>query len=247
MTTVPPPPPPPPPVLTAVPRPPGFWWRVLSPVGAVILAFVILIVVAVGLFAVLSEDAAGTVAVAVGGAGILLFGALLLRRLPAHERRVALARKHSVVGAILMGVNVGLGMVIASGAIILLGTLVDPGLRERLEEEPVEIGPGVWGAVVTVIALVVLAPLGEELMFRALLLRGLVRRMTFRRAAVVSSLIFGAVHLDAWLTLNWARGVSLVVVGLGLAWLYRWRGYWGAVVAHATVNGVAAIALIAQS
>jgi len=233
--------------LPLAPAPsPGFWWRVLSPVGAVLLAFVLLIVASVVLYSLAGDETAGTVAVTLGGLAIVLFALLLLQRLPAHERRRALAVKHSVPGTVLMGINVGLGLVIASGALIYLGTLVDSGLADRLEEEPVDIGPGLWGAALTVFSLVVLAPVGEELMFRGLLLRGLVRRLRFGSAAVVSSVIFACVHLDAWVTANWARGIALILVGIGLAWLYRWRGYWASVVAHATVNGVAAIALIAQ-
>ncbi len=94
-------------------------------------------------------------------------------------------------------------------------------------------------------AVVVLAPLGEELLFRGLLLRGLVRRIRFWPAAVVSSLLFAAAHVDAYLL--WPRAIALVGTGVVLAWLYRWRGYWASVTAHATVNIVAAIALVATS
>jgi len=250
----PPPPPPPPPAWPPPPsaalphRSPGFWWRVLTPPAAVLLAFITLFVVAgigYALFGEEHEDSIGTVAVGVGGASILVFGLLLLWRLPEHERRVALAPKHSLRGAIFQGVNVGIGMVITAGVIIVLGLLVDSGLEDRIDDPP-ELGPGAWGTVVTIIALVVLAPLGEELVFRVLLLRALARRMSFWGAAVVSSLVFGTVHIDAWIDLFWPRFIGLVVVGIGLAWLYRWRGYWAAVAAHATVNTVASIALLAQ-
>lgn len=232
-----------------VPGSPGFWWRVLSPPGAVLLAFIVLFVVAGVGFAAFGEeheDSIGTIAVVVGGAAILGFGLLLLRRLPEHERRVALARKHTLRGAVLHGVNIGIGMVIAAGVIILLGMLVDPGLEDRIDDTAPELGPGVWGAVLTVFALVVLAPLGEELLFRVLMLRALTRRMAFWPAAVVSGAVFATVHIDAWIDLFWPRWIALVVVGVALAWIYRWRGYWAAVAAHATVNIVASIALIAQ-
>lgn len=226
---------------------PGFWWRVLSPVGAVLAAFITLIVVAVVLLAFLSEDLAGAIALFVGGVAILGFAALLLGRLPRHEQRTALALKHSRIGAVLMGINVGLGLIIVSIGVLLLGFLVDPALQDRVEGQEMDLGSGAAAITLTVIALVVLAPLGEELMFRGLLLRGLARRMGFWKAALVSSAVFGCAHLDAWFTLNWARGLSLVLVGVGLAWLYRWRGYWAAVVAHGTVNTVAAVALLSQT
>ena len=71
------------------------------------------------------------------------------------------------------------------------------------------------------------------------------RRLRFWPAAAISSLVFAAAHADAYLI--WPRAIALVGTGLALAWLYRWRGYWASVIAHATVNAVASIALVASS
>ncbi len=221
----------------------------LSPPAAVIAAFISLFVVAIIASAVLGssrEEEIGTIAVAFGGGAILGFGVLLLMRLPRHERRVAMETKRGLRGAVLHGVNLGVGMVITAGALVILGTLIDPSLEERLEDATTELGPGVWGTALTVFALVVLAPLGEELVFRVLLLRALARRMSFWAAALISSVVFACAHLDVWIYMFWPRFIALVVIGMGLAWLYRWRGFWAAVAAHATVNAVASIALIAQ-
>jgi membrane protease YdiL (CAAX protease family) len=227
--------------------PPGFWWRVLSPLLVVLAGFVAVVVVTVVLLAVVSEDLAGTAGAAAGGL-VMLLGALWLRRgLPAHERRRTTALKHSALGAAAQGVNLGVGMVIASGAVIVLGTLIDSGLEDRIDDASADLGPGFWGAVLSVLALVVLAPLAEELLFRGLMLRGLVRRMGFWPAAVVSGMAFGACHIDVWIYLFWPRYIALVGLGVALAWLYRWRGYAASVAAHATVNAVASIALLVQS
>ena len=224
---------------------PGFRWRVLSPIGAVLLAFVMLLVAASVLQATpLSDDA--TTALLQFGTSLLLLGfaVLLVRGLPAHERRAALAVKHSVGGTIGLGITLGIGIVIAAGTIIFVGQEIDPVVERRLEDVE-EIGTVPWQLTITVIALVVLAPLGEELLFRALLLRGLVRRLRFWPAAIITSLLFAGAHPDAYIL--WPRAVALVLTGLVLAWLYRWRGYWASVTAHATVNTVASIALIATS
>ena len=224
---------------------PGFRWRVLSPIGAVVLAFAVLLVAAVVLQATpLSDDA--TTALLQFGTSLLLLGfaVLLVRGLPAHERRAALAVKHSVGGTIGLGITLGIGIVIAAGTIIFVGQEIDPVVERRLEDVE-EIGTVPWQLTITVIALVVLAPLGEELLFRALLLRGLVRRLRFWPAAIITSLLFAGAHPDAYIL--WPRAVALVLTGLVLAWLYRWRGYWASVTAHATVNTVASIALIATS
>jgi membrane protease YdiL (CAAX protease family) len=200
---------------------PGFLWRLLSPIGAVLLAFVLLAAGAGALTATsLSDDGTAAVLAAVTSFLLLVFGVLLWLRLPAHERRTAIALKHTLGGAIGLGVTLGIGIIIGSGAIP-------------------------WQATLTIVALVVLAPLGEELLFRGLLLRALVRRLRFWPAAAISSLVFAAAHADAYLI--WPRAIALVGTGLALAWLYRWRGYWASVIAHATVNAVASVALVASS
>jgi hypothetical protein len=228
----------------AVPQP-GFLWRVLSPIGAVVLAFILLVAGAGALSATsLSDD--GTEAVLAFGTSVLLlaFGVVLWQRLPAHERRAAVALKHSAWGAVGLGVTIGIGLVIGAGAIILLGSVIDPAVERRIEEVE-EIGVAPWQIALTVCAVVVLAPLGEELLFRGLLLRALVRRVRFWPAAAISAVLFAAAHADAYLL--WPRAIALVATGVVLAWLYRWRGYWASVTAHATVNVVAAVALVAAS
>jgi membrane protease YdiL (CAAX protease family) len=102
-----------------------------------------------------------------------------------------------------------------------------------------------WQTALIVFALIILAPLGEEILFRALELRGLVRLIPFAIAAPISGLLFTAAHYDAWVA--WPRTLALVATGWALAWLYRWRGIPATITAHATVNTVAAIALIVQA
>lgn len=224
---------------------PGFLWRLLSPIGAVLLAFVLLAAGAGALTATsLSDDGTAAVLAAVTSFLLLVFGVLLWLRLPAHERRTAIALKHTLGGAIGLGITLGIGIIIGSGAILVAGSAIDPGVEERLEDVE-EIGTVPWQATLTIVALVLLAPLGEELLFRGLLLRALVRRLRFWPAAAISSLVFAAAHADAYLI--WPRAIALVGTGLALAWLYRWRGYWASVIAHATVNAVASVALVASS
>ncbi len=223
----------------------GFRWRVLSPIGAVLLAFVVLLVAAGVLQATPLSDDASTALLQFATSLLLLVFALMLRnRLPAHERRAVTALKHSPGGALGLGLTLGIGLVILAGSIILLGQAIDPVVERRLDDFD-EIGTVPWQLALTVFSLVVLAPLGEELLFRGLLLRALVRRLRFWPSALITSLVFAAAHVDSYVL--WPRAIALVLTGLVLAWLYRWRGYWASVTAHATVNTVASIALIATS
>ena len=227
-------------------RPPGFWWRVLSPVGAVLVSFLALLVAGGVLYAAtdMSETAIGAVVTPLTSLLLLGFAFRIRRRLPAHERRLALAIKGPTAKAVLVGAAVGLGVVAGAAIIISIGAAIDPVVERRLNEVE-DIGNAPWQIVPMVIALVVLAPLGEELLFRGLILRGLVRRMRFWIAAPISSVVFAAAHFDSYVL--WPRTITLFGTGLALAWIYRRRGYWGSVAAHATVNTVAAIALIATS
>ena len=228
-------------------RGPEFWWRVLSPLLALFLALIVSIFAFVVLTATSLSDAAVNVGAAfVGGLAIAGFSYALWAALPAAERRDAIALVHSRRGALGMGIVIGIGIIIASGAFLVLGTVVDPGLEDRLEDTQVDVGDTPALVVITVIALVVLAPLGEEMLFRALLLRGLAARIPFWWAALISTLLFTLAHPDATVGGVWPRLPGLIITGLALAWLYRWRGYWAGVSAHATVNLVAAVALIAS-
>ena len=192
-----------------------------------------------------SNDSTTAIATFVGSGVILLGGLLLVRVLPPAQRRVTLATKGRLWPGIGLGLAVGLGCVVGAGAIIAAGSEIDPNAKRAFDDLEISVGVTWWHIALTVIALVVFAPLGEELLFRGLELRGLVRLMPFAIAAPISGIVFTAAHLDAYLV--WPRAVALILVGWVLAWLYRWRGLVGSLVAHATVNAVAAIALVAQA
>lgn len=86
-------------------------------------------------------------------------------------------------------------------------------------------------ALAAVLAVVVAAVV-EELLFRRLLYSALRRRMGFARAAVVSSALFAAVHMNVW------EMVPLFILGMMLALVYeRRRSLYAPVVLHAVNNG----------
>lgn len=222
----------------------GFWPRLLRPLGAVLGAFALSIPIAGLMFATpLPREGAAAVTQFATSALILLFALLLWRSLPHGERQAVVRRPTTVVRLAAVGIAVGLGMVVLSVTIVATGIALDPTARRRLDDVNLEMGVAPWQIGLMVIALVVLAPIGEELIFRGLVLRALRRRLAFFPAALISAVLFAAAHLEAWVI--WPRALSLVVLGLALAYLFRRYGLFAAIAAHATVNSVAAAALVA--
>lgn len=89
---------------------------------------------------------------------------------------------------------------------------------------------------------IVVAPLGEELVFRGALLAGFMRRMPALWAVAATALIFGCAHLPDF-RFAWYAIPSLVIVGIALGWMrLQARSLWPAVVLHATNNAVAVVA-----
>ncbi len=92
--------------------------------------------------------------------------------------------------------------------------------------------------VLTAVALVVVAPLTEELFFRGLLLRGFLHRYSSTAAILLSAFFFALAHITPnQLLTAWVGGIFL-------GWLrVRSGSLWPPVVAHALVNAQAAATL----
>ena len=88
----------------------------------------------------------------------------------------------------------------------------------------------------SVVAVVVMAPLTEELFFRGLLLQGFLRRYSTRKALVASACFFALAHL----TPN--QLIPALLAGVFLAWVVmRTRNLWLSMFTHAVFNSLSAI------
>ena len=97
------------------------------------------------------------------------------------------------------------------------------------------------GILLLFLAVVVGAPIVEELFFRGLTLRALEARMRPRTALVVSALVFGAVHLQL------LQFPALVAIGLVCGWLAQRDGRIGrAIWAHVGFNGLTVALLLLE-
>lgn len=94
--------------------------------------------------------------------------------------------------------------------------------------------------VATLITAVIAAPIVEELVFRGLVLRGLLSRIGPVLAVVLQAVLFGVAHVDP---VRGAGNLGLVLVlsGVGVAFgsaAYLFRRLGPTVIAHAIFNGV---------
>ena len=145
----------------------------------------------------------------------------------------------------------GLGLVYAARTAVLnIAALLTDG-RAIEEARNLELrSPTTLTVVVLVIAVVVLAPVTEELMFRGLLLRSFMRRMSFWPAALLSSLLFAALHVPQVDTVLGAAVLAAATAILGVVncYLVRITGRLApAMMVHATFNGLAVLLAVATA
>jgi uncharacterized protein len=136
----------------------------------------------------------------------------------------------------LMGL-LALPLLLISPALFLAGGLVDDVVRAafpmsaRLRQLFDEL---FGGGAATFVAVVLLAPAFEELLFRGIILRGLLARMSAPKAVVLSSLMFGAMHANIY------QFVDAGAFALLLGWLYvRFRSTLPCILLHASANALA--------
>ena len=126
-------------------------------------------------------------------------------------------------------------MFLVSGAI---GGFEEHVLHQKVQESAVDLLKSVHGPLAFLFAFIacVLAPIVEELVFRAFLFNALLRYSPVAIAAVVSALVFGIAHGSP------TAFAPLAGAGLVLAVVYYRTGALGAsMIAHAGFNAIAVI------
>jgi membrane protease YdiL (CAAX protease family) len=147
-----------------------------------------------------------------------------------------------LAGAALLGAIVTVAFNTAYSAWMSLAGLGPPEASMRVMELLTG-APGDSGVerLVSVVLVVVIAPLAEEMIFRGVVLSGVMRRVGPVPGILVTAAVFAAVHLDLW------RFVPLAFLGIVLGYLaWQSRSVWPAVVAHALVNGFAYVVALAS-
>jgi membrane protease YdiL (CAAX protease family) len=233
--------PPDPPELPEAARPPWPPWHapaaLFGALGAVVVAAIPLLPVL--LVYGISDDLAGIalLALLLVQDGLLLLAAFLLaasKRVPRPWHfGIRSTRLWSTVGWTALAFALLLGFEL--GYIELLG--VDETNVEDLGEDSVVAG------VAVAVGVIVVAPIAEELFFRAFFYRALRTRLRVWPAALIDGVVFGALHFQGFDTAIVLPMIALV--GVALCLVYERTGSVFAVIAiHAAFNTVAMLAVV---
>jgi len=133
----------------------------------------------------------------------------------------------------LVALLVGLTVLAAEGVALLTQVMpIPPDLYTLFEDVTVESGR------VGFLVVAGIGPLVEELLFRGVILSGLLSHYRARWAIVGSAVLFGAMHLNPW------QFVPAFAMGLSGGWLVmRTRSLWPSVALHMGYNALAGFAL----
>jgi membrane protease YdiL (CAAX protease family) len=126
--------------------------------------------------------------------------------------------------------DVGLIFIVTLGLYFLIDPLTDllpmPEFFKRLILELLS-----DRSMATVLMLVVAAPIGEELLFRGIILDGLLKNYPPQKAIFWSALFFGAAHLNPW------QFIAGFILGFFMGWIYhRTRSLTTTVLIHFIAN-----------
>lgn len=139
----------------------------------------------------------------------------------------------------------GLGLALGLAWFVAIDVAAQTAFIEAVGYEPPPVqqelvdalgSPGVT-QVAAWLAIVVIAPLGEELVFRGIVFLGLLRWLGPISAAAISSVLFGLIHVQAELAATLFLATYGLLFGLFACWLvHRFGSLWPAIGAHAASN-----------
>jgi hypothetical protein len=138
-------------------------------------------------------------------AGPLLFAHFLRKKLTGksiYSLKSANASIVIIVSLCIVGLQMGFTMPI--GSLIPMPEVVKQLFLEMLKYN------GILGFITIVIA----APILEELIFRGIILDGLLKRYSPTKSILFSSFLFGLVHLNPW------QFISAMIIGCFAGWVY---------------------------
>jgi membrane protease YdiL (CAAX protease family) len=235
---------------------PKVTWRFLPAVGVALLGFLLGSLAAVPVFLVLGETtdggASGVSELAQGiVVDVALVGTLWLWLRARHRgwrEALRLVPGSKVGREVVVGAALGVAVRIVAGiaAAIVIAILASATGDEVAVPEQVTSDLHGFQLVVFALFAVVVAPVTEEFLFRGVLFRSVRDRHGFGAGAITSAVLFGAIH---YVPGPWpdalALQITMVVTGLGLAWVYeRRKTLLAPIVGHAAFNLIAVAVIV---
>lgn len=134
-----------------------------------------------------------------------------------------------------MAVMAYIAYLVISAVVMLVIIQVIPGFQaDQKQELGFESLASGFEYIFAFLALVVMAPLAEELLFRGYLFGRLRSYISFIPATIITSALFGLVHGQ------WNVGIDVFILSIALCYLReKTQSLWPAIFLHATKNGIA--------
>ena len=253
---IPPPPPPevpPPPGAPAYPVAPGAGfprldaqvpWGPLESVMVGILAIVVGSLLGAGLILATGtlkscggQTVFGLVGTEAGLVATVVFWIRCVKRAPLSLLGFPTRPLGDVVTGLAGGVILYIAALAISVAVVAVVTVVI-GHQPTAPEQVESCVSGPW-FVLTGLSASLLAPLGEETLFRGFIFQGLRTRFALWSAVVLDGILFGLIHIPFWLIVP-----SLAAVGCGLAIIYNRRhSLLASMTAHCVFNVIGIVAI----
>jgi membrane protease YdiL (CAAX protease family) len=86
-----------------------------------------------------------------------------------------------------------------------------------------EYTPNSMASLDKIIGFVILAPVYEEIIFRNIVLRGLLTRYSGHKSIAISAVLFALFHIDV-VNIYWGKIITALLLGLFLGWLFYKTG-----------------------
>ncbi|MEA2978791.1 MAG: protease family protein [Alphaproteobacteria bacterium] len=199
-------------------------WGIPATIAWLLFAFLVSIVAATGVFAAWQADRAnlsnfsydgvvitiGTLASVPAQLAVLAFAARLRHWSPQDYFALSIPKRSEVVFAMLC---IAALVVVFDAMTYLSGRDLVPSFQIDAYQSAKEAGWLIW----LMLAIVMVAPVGEEIAFRGFLYRGLVRPGREMLAIVVISLAWAFLHIQY----DWLGMAQIFAAGLMLGW-FRW-------------------------
>ena len=244
---------PPPPSVVVPPVAPGAGlprpdapvpWAALESVMVGILAIVVGSLLGAGLILVTGtlhscggQTVFGLVGTEAGLVATVVFWVRYVKRAPLSVLGFPTRPLGDVVTGLAGGVILYVGALAISAAVVAIVTVIighEPSAPQQVES----CVSGPW-FVLTGVAAAVLAPIGEETLFRGFIFQGLRTRFALWAAVLLDGFLFGLIHIPFWLIVP-----SLAAVGCGLAIIYNRRhSLLASMTAHCVFNVIGVVAI----